>query len=59
LFLFHVNIRSGIKNEDDLIENINAMRFPPEIIAILKQNYKRTGYFILSYKVTFAYEQTR
>jgi len=24
LFLFHVNIRSGIKNEDDLIENINA-----------------------------------
>ena len=34
LFLFHVNIRSVIKNEDDLIENISAVRFPPEITAI-------------------------
>jgi len=34
LFLFHVNIGSVIKNEDDLTENISAMRFPPEIIAI-------------------------
>jgi len=34
LFLFHVNIRSVIKNEDDLTENISAMRFLSEIIAI-------------------------
>jgi len=34
LFLFHVNIRSVIKSEDDLIENISAIRSPPEIIAI-------------------------
>jgi len=48
LFLFHVNIRSVIKNEDERIENISAMRFPPEIIAIIEKNCKRTGFFILS-----------
>ena len=60
LFMFHVNIRSVIENEDELIENISAMRFPLlKLLLLLKQNCKRTGCFILSYKVAFAYEQTR
>ena len=45
LFLFHVNIRSVIKNEDDLIENISAMRFPPEIIAITETKLQANRVF--------------
>ena len=45
LFLFHVNIRSVIKNEDELIENISAMRFPPEIIAITETKLQANRVF--------------
>jgi len=45
LFLFIVNIRSVIKNEDDLIENISAMRFPPEIIAITETKLQANRVF--------------
>jgi len=45
LFLFHVNIRSVIKNEDELIENISTMRFPPEIIAITETKLQANRVF--------------
>jgi len=45
LFLFHVNIRSVIKNEDELIEIISAMRFPPEIIAITETKLRANRVF--------------
>jgi len=45
LFLFHVNIRSVIKNEDDLIENISTIRFPPEIIAITETKLQANKVF--------------
>ena len=45
LFLFHVNIRSVIKNENELIENISAMRFPPEIIAVTETKLQASRLF--------------
>ena len=45
MFLFHVNIRSVIRNEDDLIKMISAMRFPPEIIAITETQLQANRVF--------------
>ena len=45
LFLFRVNIRSVIKNEDDLIGNISAMRSPPEIMAITETKLQANRVF--------------
>ena len=45
LFLFHVNIRSVIKNEDELVEIISAMRFPPDIIAITETKLQANRVF--------------